>query len=293
MAQYITHIDVSLNQSEEQKLQSKGFKKINVDLNKGAGGNFIYMWYKSQAGTAPITRIQLTFSDDMGAGLSRVGYTRIFKDLNAGAGGDYIYLWYFRGPTEFDFPIVDIDVTTDATQEAQKFVSGWEKVACDLNRKAEGSWIHAWVKRESNTYISDVIVTLNFGSDGDYFQKGYIRLDEDVNRGAEGPFVFIWYRLTTNPQQALTDLQISTNSSEYQALQQRYKSLSVDLNEGTGGNRVYLWYRKDPSEKPIKAITLLVNTAAPPVYESFGANVIKGNLNAGTKGSTEYLCFYQ
>ncbi|GLD59563.1 uncharacterized protein AKAME5_001155400 [Lates japonicus] len=230
----------------------------------------------------------------MAAGLINAGYTKIPKDLNAGAKGDYIYLWYFRGNTEYDTPIVDIDVTTDAESEADKFSVGWERLACDLNRKANGNWIHTWVKRQSQTYVCDVTATDSYGADTDWFQRGYIRLDEDTNRDAEGAFVFIWYRQTTDSQRALSALQISTNDSERQALQQQnYQPVSINLNEGTGGNHVYLWYKREKLEKPIKAVTLLFNTGAVPVYERAGINVIKRNLNTGNKGFTEYLCVYQ
>ncbi|XP_031151321.1 uncharacterized protein LOC116046981 [Sander lucioperca] len=289
---YISQLDVSINEAEEQELQSQGFKKIYVDLNKGSGGNYIYLWYKK--GSVPITRVQFTFNDDMAVGLIKAGYTKIDKDLNAGAGGDFIYLWYFRGSGEFHTPIVEIDVTTDENSEAGKFTTGWEKSACDLNRNAKGNWIYAWVKREKQTYICDVSATDSYGSDPDYYKAGYIRVDEDTNRGAGGAYVFIWYRQTTDPKRALTDLNISTNDLEFQSLQQQgYTSVSVNLNEGTGGNKVYLWYKKDGVTKPIKAMSLLLNPAAVPVYEKAGIAVIKRNLNTGTDGSTEYLCVYQ
>ncbi|XP_028461660.1 uncharacterized protein LOC114573588 [Perca flavescens] len=195
---YISELNVSLNVSEEQFLQSQGFKKISVDLNKGAGGNDIFLWYKK--GSVPITRVQFTFNDNMSVGLSNAGYTKVHKDLNANAGGDYIYLWYFRGSGEFHTPIVDIDVTIDPGSEALKFSTGWEKSACDLNRKAGGNWIHTWVKREKQTYICDVSATASYGSDTDFYKAGYIRVDEDTNREAGGPDVFIWYRQTTDPR---------------------------------------------------------------------------------------------
>ncbi|KAI3363627.1 hypothetical protein L3Q82_001254 [Scortum barcoo] len=284
MANYITSLDVSLDEAEEQLLQSKGFSKIDADLNKGAGGKNIYLWYKKESCSAPITRLQVTFNNDMAVGLINAGYTKIDKNLNAGAGGDYIYLWYFSGSGVYDTPIVDIDVTTSAENEAQKFRHGWERVTCDLNRKVGGNWIHVWVKRESQTYICDVSATDSYGSDTDYFQDGYIRMDEDTNRGAGGSFVFIWYRQTTDSKRALTNVQISTNDREYQSLQQQhYHSVSVNLNEGTRGNKVYLWYKKQACN-PIKAVTLLVNMAAVDEYEKAGVSVIKKNLNTGTDG---------
>ncbi|XP_042246761.1 uncharacterized protein LOC121882516 isoform X2 [Thunnus maccoyii] len=286
---YITNLDVSLNKTEEQNLQIKGYMKIDVDLNKGAGGKKIYIWYKKERAVPPITRLQVTFNSDMAVGLINAGYTPINKNLSAGAGGDYIYLWYFRGQTKYDTPIVDIEVTTDAEDEGQKFRSGWERLACDLNRCVCGNWIYAWVKREKQTYICEVTATDSYGSDADLCQDGYIRLDKDTNRGAGGAFVFIWYRQTTDPKRALKALQISINDHQRQeAQQQNYKPVSVDLNKGNNGDPVYLWWFKQDGFKPIEAITILVNPAAVEVYERAGANVIKRNLSGG---KTEYLCY--
>ncbi|XP_042246769.1 uncharacterized protein LOC121882519 [Thunnus maccoyii] len=295
---YITHLDVSLNVTEEQELKAQGFKIINDDLNKGALGKYIYIWYKKEDGAPPITRIQVTFNDDMAVGLRAAEYTKIDKDLNAGAAGDHIYLWYFRGGTEYDIPIVDIYVTTDAKDEGRKLKSGWERLACDLNRGNAGNYIHAWVKRERQTYICDVTATDSYKSDMKLFEDGYIRVDEDTNKGALGEYVFIWYRQTTDSRRALSDLQISTNDCQHQELQdQNYNkvvrcSKYVNLNEGTIGHEVYLWYKQEES-KPIKAITILVNPAAVEWYMQAGVKVIQRDLNTGNLGKTEYLCFYQ
>lgn len=291
MAKYITHIDVSLDKTDEQNLQSQGFEKIDVDLNKGAGGNFIYIWYKY--GPVPITRLQITFNKEMAVGLVNAGYTKIDKDLNAGAGGDFIYLWYLRGSDrKYHTPIVELTVTTDAESGARNFSHGWERLAGDLNRRAKGEWIHLWVKREKQTYIHEVTATDSFGSDVDLFKSGFIRLDEDTNRDARGAYVFIWYQPTTEAKEALTDLNISTNDEEYQELQQqKYNPVSVNLNEGTNGPPVYLWYKQDEVNKPVQAINLLVNQGAVEPYIKAGVTVIERNLNTGNGGHTEFLCF--
>ena len=169
--------------------------------------------------------------------------------------------------------------------------NGWERLTCDLNRKSGGKWIHVWVKRERQTFVCDVAATDSFSSDEQMLRAGYIRMDEDTNRGADGNYVFIWYRQTTDPQRALTDLQVSTNSSERQVLaQQNYQKVNINLNEGTDGSAVYLWYKTGESNNPIKATILLLNPEAVTEYESQGVNVIRRNLNAGNKGWTEYLC---
>ncbi|XP_063748447.1 uncharacterized protein LOC134870298 [Eleginops maclovinus] len=292
MADYITELQVSIDEAEEQMLQAQGFQKNPVDLNKGAGGNCIHLWYKR--GSCPITKVQVSFNSEMADGLTKAGYHQIHKSLNVGAGGSHLYLWYFQGSGEFDTPIVDIDVTADAEREAAKFQFGWERVTCDLNRQTRGNWIHFWLKREKPMYISDVTATDSFGSDADYLKNGYIRLDENTNRGAGGSNVFIWYRQTTDPKKAVKQLEVSTTDTEYQEYQQqKYKSVSVNLNEGTRGHPVYLWYKKEGNHNPIKTLALLLNTGLITEYEKSGVSVIKRNLNHGNNGWLEHLCFYQ
>ncbi|KAM9338982.1 uncharacterized protein ABDE67_016694 [Symphorus nematophorus] len=288
MANYITHLDVSFEGANEQRLQSNDFKKINVDLNKEEGGKSIFLWYKKGSGSPGITRVQLTFNKRMEEGMRKAGYVplTITEDIT---------IWFLIGSMDECYtPIVDLDITLGVEGEGQMFCNGWERLACSLNRNAGWSWFHFWVKRELPTYICDVSATDSYGSNYNYFKEGYIRMDEDINRFVGGSDVFIWFRQTTDSKRALNDLKVSTNDLEYQALrQQNYQPVSVDLNQGTGGNKVYLWYKKEGKNKPIRAITLLVNPDAPEVYEKAGASVIRKNLNAGTKGFTEYLCVNQ
>lgn len=289
MSQYITDLQVSLNEGEENVLRVQGFTKIDVDLNKGAGADDIYLWYKKGLGS-PVTRIQLTFIDKMIHGLNTSRYKKINKDLNAGAGGDYIYLWFYHGSSAYDIPIVDLAVTTEAAEEAQKFNLGWEKLACDLNRKAGGKWIYLWVKRKEPTYICDITATDGFGSDAEKFDNGFIRVDEDTRRDAGGHYVFIWYRLTTNATNAIKDLQVSTNHDEYNLRQnQNYQLVNMNLNQGSGDDPVYLWYRKDDCS--IKTVSLVLNMNALEQYHEAGVRVIKKPLNIG--GATEYLCLHR
>ncbi|XP_055088160.1 uncharacterized protein si:dkey-30j10.5 [Periophthalmus magnuspinnatus] len=101
MASYITDIAVSLNQAEEQNLQARGFKKINVSLNPG--GNPVHIWYKKNPEADPITRIQVSFEDGMCDGLINAGYTKVNRNLSTGG---EVFLWYFSSSTEFDTNIV-------------------------------------------------------------------------------------------------------------------------------------------------------------------------------------------
>ncbi|KAK9543050.1 hypothetical protein VZT92_000862 [Zoarces viviparus] len=221
-------------------------------------------------------------------------YKKIDKDLNRGAGGDYVYLWSYQGSGEFDTPIVDINVTTDAKDEAGKFGPCWERLACNLNREAGGALIHIWVKREKQNYICDITATDSYSSDAELFGNHYIRVDENTKRGTGGSKVFIWYRQTTDLKRALTDLKVSISDKEAREYQQQqYRKVNVNLNDGTGGNQVYLWYQKEESSDPIKTIALLLNTALVNKYRKAGLTVIEKDLNAGNDGHIEHLCVYQ
>lgn len=292
MAKYISQLAVSINSVEEQSLRNRGFMQVNVNLNKGAGGKDIYLWYKK--GSSAITRLQLTFNDDMITGLRNAGYTQISKDLNAGAGGNEIYLWYFQGSGEYDIPIVDITATVDLENEAAKFQYGWQRLACDVARNVGFNWIHIWVRREEQPYICDVTATDSHGADADLFKQGYIRMDETTNRGAIGSPVFIWFRQTTNPDKAIIDLKVSITKDESHSYQQQYyKAVSVNLNEGSNRAPVSLWYKKEGSSNPIQLITLIVNEKLISEYEKVGVTVIPKNLNAGCDRCEEFLCYKQ
>jgi hypothetical protein len=110
-----------------------GFTKIPVDLNQGAGGDFIYLCYKKGAG-APVTGVTITLGN--GVPPPDAGYTIIPVDLNRNAGGDYIWLWYTKDPgctTIHNFQIL-VNTTTPP--------SGYTLIPVDLNRNAGGEYIY-------------------------------------------------------------------------------------------------------------------------------------------------------
>lgn len=74
-----------------------GFIKIDVDLNRGAGGEFVYLCYRLiEYDNAEVIKDIVV----IGGGSSDVnppyGYTKIPDDLNAGAGGEFVYLCYSK-----------------------------------------------------------------------------------------------------------------------------------------------------------------------------------------------------
>ncbi|XP_029960157.1 uncharacterized protein LOC115397819 [Salarias fasciatus] len=288
----ITQIDVSLNEIEESQLRANGFRKDEVNLNKGAGGNKVHLWYKDECEGQALTRIQFSYTDDMAKGLSDAGYRKVNKNLNAGTSGANVFLWYYKGDTDADVAIKDLYVSTDAADEAQRVRFGWERLTCDLNHHAGGNWVYLWVEREVPVYIRDVTATSTWKSDVDLFQRGYTRMDDNTNKFVNGDRVYIWYLKTTDQQEAIKDLQVSTSDGEYNNIQQQgHDVVNMDLNKGTGRNQVFLWYKKD-GNRPVKGMGLITQRAVKQ-YKEVGARIKETTQASSPCGSfTLYLYFH-
>lgn len=290
---FITDLKVPLSKDEEDNLRAEGYLSVPGNLNKGTSGKKIHLWYKRGSNNG-ITAIQSSFNNAMSDGLHSANYTKINKNLNDGCGGDEVYLWFKNRSTEFDVPIMQLHVTTEEKDDAEMFGLGWERLACDLNRKAGGKWIHLWVQREKPTYICDIKATADYKGDANNFNAGWNRVDEDTNRGAGGAAVFIWYRQTHDESKDIKNVDVSTSSEEYSDLDGKgYTKVTQDLNQKTGGNQVYLWHKKDDTSEPIKAISLLVNNQAKEEYRKAKVPIIEKNVNEGNSGDPMFLCYYK
>ncbi|XP_023199800.1 uncharacterized protein LOC111610332 isoform X1 [Xiphophorus maculatus] len=290
MPKFITHIDISLNGDEELWFSNNGYTKLPLDLNKEAGGNDVFLWYKTGDYRA-ITRIQFSFNDWMKKGLMNEGYHLVNKDLHNGAGGSNVSLWFFKGYTECDVPIVELDLSTNEADDTKKVQPQWERSACDLNRGAGGDWIHLWMKRQHQTYICDIQASDGDISNHELLRQGYTRIDEDINRDSGGPDIFIFYQQTTDEKKAITDLKISTDTKESRLVKAGYQKVKTNLNDGTRGTPLYLWYKKDETNKPPITFITVVNMMAKEEYVKAGFNVIDTDLNLKNSGHKMFLCF--
>ncbi|MGW5437818.1 MAC/perforin domain-containing protein [Nocardia asteroides] len=118
------------------------FEKINVDLNRRAGGDFIYLCTQRMTraelrrlGERPITSLAVVIGRNTPA---PAGYTRIEVDLNKGADGKFVYLCYKLGEPEK--AIRDIMVI-HGTNAAIAAPIGYTKVPQDLNMGSGGDFI--------------------------------------------------------------------------------------------------------------------------------------------------------
>ncbi len=119
-----------------------GYTLIKEDLNKGAGGEYVYLCYSTLPDLGPsITAIQVGYascSQD-----HRTEFTVIDKDLSKGAGGKYIYVSYASGTTTM--PITAIEVISGDDYNiwpSKEFI----KIGQDCNQGSGGDYIFVCYK---------------------------------------------------------------------------------------------------------------------------------------------------
>jgi hypothetical protein len=72
-----------------------GFEKIGVDLNKGAGGQYIYLCYKRGNPEKAIREIRVIHGNDASIE-PPVPFRKLPQDLNKGSGGAWIFVCFAR-----------------------------------------------------------------------------------------------------------------------------------------------------------------------------------------------------
>jgi hypothetical protein len=121
-----------------------GYTKIPVDLNQGAGGDFIYLTFKKESSGTPVTDLQVVYAGESSGIQAPRGYELINVDLNKGAGGEYIYLCKTYAPGLP--PITDLKVIASDSR-SQRAPAGYERLDVDLNKGAGGKFIYLYAKR--------------------------------------------------------------------------------------------------------------------------------------------------
>ena len=129
--------------------------KIPIDLNEGAGGKWIYLYYTKQAlnSELPLSMIQAIYSkypilssspnfEKLGISFGSGGWT----DLNEGAGGYYVYIEGIRTEQNYHnfgyngYPIQDILIISSTSPMSS--YPNWTFVPVDLNIGAGGKYIY-------------------------------------------------------------------------------------------------------------------------------------------------------
>ncbi|XP_067266312.1 uncharacterized protein [Chanodichthys erythropterus] len=182
-AQPITKLDVSTCKDEEQKFSAQGYQFINVNLNQGAGGNQIFLWFKKECGNRPVTRIEFSLNAAMKPGLADAGYES----------RTIIYLWVKREKTSY---IQEIAATVDFTSDKHMFELGYTRVCEDTNRNAGGNYVFIWYRRttDKSKALTDLNISTSHEEESKLQNKGYKKISVDLNTGTKGKYVYPWYK---------------------------------------------------------------------------------------------------
>jgi len=141
-----------------------GYNLVDVDLNAGSGGQYIYLCQKfSETSTTPLTDMFLEYYDKGQKSATQkrthkgnvANYVMNPNDLNAGAGGKYIYLWTTKDKTATKKPIKEIGAFALSKAAGPNDIPApWEVVywynsndGGDVNKGAGGKFVYLAVKR--------------------------------------------------------------------------------------------------------------------------------------------------
>ncbi|MEC2040285.1 MAC/perforin domain-containing protein [Bacillus altitudinis] len=120
--------------------------RINYDLNKGHGHDYLYICYRNgldnDEANLPITDIKVIVSDEELTKAPDERYTLIRHDLNAGLGSKtkYIYIAYTQN-TQLGLPIRGISLIYGDTPDVPA-PSGYTKIPVDLKQSAGGEYVY-------------------------------------------------------------------------------------------------------------------------------------------------------
>lgn len=132
-----------------------GYTRIDLDLNRGAGGKWIYAAYHKEpynilsSSQQAVVGIGVFDQDEVNS--MPPGWTVIPHDLNEGAGGEFVYLGYKMGPYDENTALLDLTVIGSSNRVVSP-PYGYTLLPKDLNKGAGGEYVYfAVAKRNSTT----------------------------------------------------------------------------------------------------------------------------------------------
>ncbi|XP_077068421.1 uncharacterized protein LOC143721667 [Siphateles boraxobius] len=188
----IVSLNVTKDAKEEPALLQDGWERLGCDLNRGAGGNYIYLWVKREK---PSYICEVTASVDFYADkhLFELGFTRVDEDTNRGAGGNQIFIWY-RRRIDMSKALTALDVSTCAREESNLRIKGFKRVNADLNKGTTGKSIYLWyIKGNCGSPIKAMVLLVNPQS-WDEYTKANIVINKNLNDGNKGMDMYLAYK---------------------------------------------------------------------------------------------------
>lgn len=279
---YVTDIMTVAGGSNSVKNQylEQGWRNAGLDLNSDAGGDFVYLLYKTSddngsSGT-PVTDVYLMIKDSYPHDQTIMQGGRTYHlvdgghDFNKGAGGDYIYLYYTKEPFANGRKVTNIIV--DENKEGAEGKNGNYNPA-DLNSGVSTGtrpYLHVTATHDRG-YITDVML-IGGGENtiaslrNTYLEQGWWINYQDLNEDAGGPFINLLFKTDneTGSSDYITDFYIKKLSDPDQSSHpsflkyegrtyhltpgggdDEFNNCGRDLNRGAGGDYLYLYYTKD------------------------------------------------
>lgn len=141
-----TFSDIWVDVSDEARDASEtedGWRRILVDLNRGAHGKYLYFIIKPDAADC-VSDITLGANKKRQNIPTPEGYTKIDVDLNLGCGKgtDYIYSFFRKEGA----PLRGFGVVAGPERDLP-MPDGYERIDFDLNRGAHGNFIYICIRR--------------------------------------------------------------------------------------------------------------------------------------------------
>ena len=279
---YITDVMV-IGCNEQADANSKiatyadqGYTVINKDLNAGAGGQFVYLLYKTgtDANNA-ITDIYIQTGEDHPDSQTIDGRTfnivphdgdsDFTGDLNSKVGGEYIFLYYTKDAFSPSRLVNNIYFNSNPSGAvgAKGGTSGY-----DLNSGAAngGENIYMHVSTEGvqvqTNYITDVMVIAGTGFETiiyrqQYQNEGWTIINKNLNEGTEGNLVYLLYKTNESPNSSGTPItgfylkggkdpaRPETILHDGRTYYLAPSAGNNDLNYGADGDYIFLYYTKD------------------------------------------------
>ena len=142
---YIGDLKILTMNSGGHVQADSGYNLIPVDLNKNAGGKYIYLTYKkTDELNEAITSLSVVAGLTSNYPIQR-DHTKISQDICAGAGPKYIYITYLKAGKNGWPPIAGLDVIFGGTSHIYP-PKHWVRDNQDCNDLAGGDYVYICYK---------------------------------------------------------------------------------------------------------------------------------------------------
>ncbi|XP_048042541.1 uncharacterized protein LOC125266126 [Megalobrama amblycephala] len=189
----IVDLAVTIDATEEPALLKGGWERLGCDLNRNAGGNFIYLWVKREK-TSYIQDVAATVDFSSDKHMFELGYTRVGEDTNRGAGGqNFVFLWY-RCTTDKSKALTHLNISTSHQEEEKLQNEGYKKLSVDLNTGTDGKFVFLWYKKEECQSIQAMVLLIYSKAWFEYQNAGINFIEKNLNEGNNGWEIYMAYK---------------------------------------------------------------------------------------------------